>query len=165
MDKSVVESLKLKGAITASMESMKIIIAHNCMNCCALCAMLGRVMMPIGTACCTACNTRFIISPSPSGLPFGLPFGREHFVVAALRWPFGLPFGREHFVVVERFVPATSASQHPRSARDQPMVQAECRERDCCARCAGPSGSRSVASTSWFCRCFYLADCLAATKN
>ena len=43
--------------------------------------MLGRVMMPIGTASCTACNTRFIISPSPSGLPFGLPFGREHFVV------------------------------------------------------------------------------------
>ena len=38
------------------------------------CAMLGRVMMPIGTASCTACNTRFIISPSPSGLPFGLPF-------------------------------------------------------------------------------------------
>ena len=37
-------------------------------------AMLGRVMMPIGTASCTACNTRFIISPSPSGLPFGLPF-------------------------------------------------------------------------------------------
>ena len=36
--------------------------------------MLGRVMMPIGTASCTACNTRFIISPSPSGLPFGLPF-------------------------------------------------------------------------------------------
>ena len=31
------------------------------------CAMLGRVMMPIGTASCTACNTRFIISPSPSG--------------------------------------------------------------------------------------------------
>ena len=29
------------------------------------CAMLGRVMMPIGTASCTACNTRFIISPSP----------------------------------------------------------------------------------------------------
>ena len=45
------------------------------------CAMLGRVMMPIGTASCTACNTRFIISPSPSGLPYGLPFGREHFVV------------------------------------------------------------------------------------
>ena len=43
--------------------------------------MLGRVMMPIGTASCTACNTRFIISPSPSGLPYGLPFGREHFVV------------------------------------------------------------------------------------
>ena len=46
------------------------------------CAMLGRVMMPIGTASCTACNTRFIISPSPSGLPFGVPFGRKHFVVA-----------------------------------------------------------------------------------
>ena len=43
--------------------------------------MLGRVVMPIGTASCTACNTRFIISPSPSVLPFGLPFGREHFVV------------------------------------------------------------------------------------
>ena len=31
------------------------------------CTMLGRVMMPIGTARCTSCNTRFIISPSPSG--------------------------------------------------------------------------------------------------
>ena len=29
--------------------------------------MLGRVMMPSGTASCTSCNTRFIISPSPSG--------------------------------------------------------------------------------------------------
>ena len=51
------------------------------------CAMLGRVMMPIGTASCTACNTRFIISPSPSGLPFGVPFGRKHFVVARAMQP------------------------------------------------------------------------------
>ena len=31
-------------------------------------AMSGRVMTPMGTVGCTACNTRFIISTSPSGL-------------------------------------------------------------------------------------------------
>ena len=31
-------------------------------------AMSGRVMTPMGTAGCTACNTRFITSPSPSGV-------------------------------------------------------------------------------------------------
>ncbi len=70
--------------------------------------MLGRVMMPIGTASCTACNTRFIISPSPSGLPYGLPFGREH------------------FVVVER---QNTAWQFTRHAETLPLVEADvCRD-------------------------------------
>ncbi len=48
--------------------------ALYCPACCdqAACiydaAMLGRVIMPMGTAGCTACNTRFITSTSPSGL-------------------------------------------------------------------------------------------------
>ena len=65
------------------------------------CAMLGRVMMPIGTASCTACNTRFIISPSPSGLPFGLPFpfginGRRLSIARASSFS---AFGLHHWLV------------------------------------------------------------------
>ena len=65
------------------------------------CAMLGRVMMPIGTASCTACNTRFIISPSPSGLPYGLPFpfginGRRLSIARASSFS---AFGLHHWLV------------------------------------------------------------------
>ena len=65
--------------------------------------MLGRVMMPVGTASCTACNTRFIISPSPSGLPFGLPFPFG-INVATEREPEG-PAQRNNLVLCIRLAP------------------------------------------------------------